>query len=144
MTKPVYDALDDYSKFKMRNREGKKTEGHTHKSYKEIMELLDSFNKDNEDVDNQFEDPITSDMPLQDLEGGMEDNDLGVGDGTEVRAKDVEDPIEMQLQDGEGVVENQTENLITSDMQLQDLGGGMDEGDLRVLDGPEVEAVDDV
>lgn len=62
----------------------------------------------------------------------MEDNDLGVGDGTEVRAKDVEDPIEMQLQDGEGVVENQTENLITSDMQLQDLGGGMEEGDLRV------------
>ena len=42
---------------------------------------------------------------------------------------DVEDPIEMQLQDGEGVVEYQTENLITSDMQLQDLGGGMEEGD---------------
>ena len=40
-------------------------------------------------------------------------------------------------------MENQTENLITSDMQLQDLGGVM-EGDLRVGDGPEVEAVDDV
>ena len=41
-------------------------------------------------------------------------------------------------------MENQTENLITSDMQLQDLGGVMEEGDLRVGDGPEVEAVDDV
>ena len=132
MAKPVYDALDDYSKFKMRKRAGEKTEGHSHRSYNEIMEFLDSFNKNHGDVDNQFEDLITSDMPLQDLEGGMEDNDLGVGDGTEVRAKDVEDPIEMQLQYGEGVVENQTENLITSDMQLQDLGGGMEEGDLRV------------
>lgn len=69
MTKPVYDALDNYSKFKMRERKGNKTEGHSHKSYKEIMELIDRFNKNNEDVDNQFEDLITSDMPLQDLEG---------------------------------------------------------------------------
>ena len=50
----------------------------------------------------------------------------------------------MQFQVGEGVVENQTENLITSDMQLQDLGGGMEEGDWRVGDGPVVGAADDV
>ena len=41
-------------------------------------------------------------------------------------------------------VDNQFDSLITSDMQLQDLGGGMEEGDWRVGDGPEVGAVDDV
>ena len=33
MTKPVFDALDVYSKFKIRKRAGQKAEGHSHKSY---------------------------------------------------------------------------------------------------------------
>ena len=84
MTKPVFDALDVYSKFKIRKRAGQKAEGHSHKSYPEIMEIIDNFNKNTKDVDNQFEDLITSDMQLQDLEGGMEEDALGVGDETEV------------------------------------------------------------
>ena len=67
MAKPVYDALDVYSKFKIRTREGLKAESHTHKSYHEIMKIID--------VNNQFDSLITSDMQLQDLGGGMEEGD---------------------------------------------------------------------
>ena len=75
MAKPVYVALDVYSKFKIRTREGLKAESHTHKSYNEIMEIIDSFNNNTIDVDNQFDSLITSDMQLQDLGGGMEEGD---------------------------------------------------------------------
>ena len=75
MAKPVYDALDVYSKFKIRTREGLEAEIHTHKSHHEIMEIIDSFNKNTIDVDNQFDSLITSDMQLQDLGGGIEEGD---------------------------------------------------------------------
>ena len=75
MAKPVYDALDVYSKFKIRTREGLKAENHTHKSYHEIMKIIDSFNKNTIDVNNQFDSLITSDMQLQDLGRGMEEGD---------------------------------------------------------------------
>ena len=54
------------------------------------MEIIDNFNKNTKDVDDQFEDLIPSDMPLQDLEGGMEEDALGLGDGAEVEAAEVE------------------------------------------------------
>ena len=73
MAKPVYVALDVYSKFKIRTREGLKAE----KSYPQIIswEIIDSFNNNTIDVDNQFDSLITSDMQLQDLGGGMEEGD---------------------------------------------------------------------
>ena len=75
MAKPANDALDVYSKFKIRTREGLKAESHIHKSYYEIMEIIESFNKNTIDVDNQFDSLITSDMQLQDLGGGIEEGD---------------------------------------------------------------------
>ena len=75
MAKPVYDALGVYSKFKIRTREGLKAGSHIHKSYHEIMEIIESFNKNTIDVDNQFDSLITSDMQLQDLGGGMVEGD---------------------------------------------------------------------
>ena len=52
------------------------------------MELIDSFNNNTIDVDNQFDSLITSDMQLQDLGGGMEEGDWRVGDGPAVGAVD--------------------------------------------------------
>ena len=77
MTKPVFDSIDVYSKFKIRTREGLKAEKSYPqiKSYHEIMEIIESFNKNTIDVDNQFDSLITSDMQLQDLGGDMEEGD---------------------------------------------------------------------
>ena len=59
---------------------------HTHKSYPETMDVVDSFNKNTEDVDDQLKDLITSYMQIQDVVGGMDGGDVGLGDGPEVGA----------------------------------------------------------
>ena len=65
-----------------------KRKSHTHKSYHEIMEIIESFNKNTIDVGNQFDSLIMPDMQLQDLGGGMEEGDWRVGDGPAVEAVD--------------------------------------------------------
>ena len=69
MTKSVYDPLHDYASFKMRLGNSLKGGRHAHKSYGELLDLIDEFDENSEDIDNQFEDLIPLEMQLHYLVG---------------------------------------------------------------------------
>ena len=55
MTKFVFDPLNEYANFKIRERSSSNKGHPVHKSYDEIMDLLGEFDKNIGDVDDQFE-----------------------------------------------------------------------------------------
>ena len=81
MTKSVFDPLNEYAKFKMRERISSNKGHPAHKSYDEIMDLLGEFDKNTGDDDDQFKGLIPPEIQLQDLEGGMEEGDIAAEAG---------------------------------------------------------------
>ncbi len=81
MTKSAYDPLHNYSCFKMRPDSTSKGGRHAHKSYGELLDLIDEFDKNSEDIDNQFEDLVPLEMHLHYLEGGAEEDNAAFEDG---------------------------------------------------------------
>ena len=81
MTKSVFDPLNEYAKFKMRERSSSNRGHPVHKSYDEIMDLLGEFDKNTGDDDDQFKGLIPPEIQLQDLEGGMEEGDIAAEAG---------------------------------------------------------------
>ena len=81
MTKSVFDPLNEYAKFKMRERISSNRGHPVHKSYDEIMVLLGEFDKNTGDDDDQFKGLIPPEIQLQDLEGGMEEGDIAAEAG---------------------------------------------------------------
>lgn len=71
----------EYAKFKMRKRSSSNRGHPVHKSYDEIMNLSGEFDKNTEDVDDQFKGLIPPEIQLQDLEGGMEEGDIAAEAG---------------------------------------------------------------
>jgi hypothetical protein len=79
-TKPVYDALSKFAQFQMRkSNQTKKGSGHSHVSFAEIIKLIGDFDKNQDDLDDQLKDLISPETQVYDMEGGMEEVDLGVG-----------------------------------------------------------------
>ena len=81
MTESVYDPLHEYASFKMRLGSGSKGGHHVHKSYEELLDLIDEFDKNAEDMDNQLVDLFPLEMQLHDLEGGAVENVVAFEDG---------------------------------------------------------------
>ena len=79
-TKPVYDALSTFAEFHMRkSKSTQKGSGHSHVSFAEIIKLIGDFDKNQDDLDDQLKDLISPETQVYDMEGGMEEVDLGVG-----------------------------------------------------------------
>jgi hypothetical protein len=57
----------------------KKGSGHSHVSFAEIIKLIGDFDKNQDDLDDQLKDLISPETQVYDMEGGMEEGDLGVG-----------------------------------------------------------------
>ena len=57
----------------------KKGSGHSHVSFAEIIKLIGDFDKNQDDLDDQLKDLISPETQVYDMEGGMEEVDLGVG-----------------------------------------------------------------
>jgi hypothetical protein len=70
MKNSAYDPLHDYSNPNPKIRLDNTSQGsrHAHKSYGEWLDLIDEFDKNSEDIDNQFEDLVPLEMQLHDLE----------------------------------------------------------------------------
>ena len=83
MTTSVFDPLNEYAEFKMRERSSSNRGLHVHKSYDEIMNLLGEFDKNTGDVDDQFKGLIPPEIQLQDLEGGMEEGEIAAEAGVD-------------------------------------------------------------
>ena len=80
MTKSVFNPLDVYDKFKMRERSSSNRGHPVHKSYDEIIKLIGDCDQNTGHVDDQFKGLIPPEIQLQDLEGGMEGGGMEEGD----------------------------------------------------------------
>ncbi len=82
MTKSVnvYDPLHTYASFKMRQGNGSTGGRYVHESFEELLGLIDEWDKNSNDIDDQFEDLIPLEMQLHALEGGVEEDDVDFKD----------------------------------------------------------------